>query len=296
MKRIIFLLLGFLFLINVSSQDIVALNDKLAVDPIATKTYGSQISFVNADKGVVSVFHNEVNTNKVKLVVQKGTDKYVYNLFNNEEYVNYPLQLGNGIYKVSIYENTSGTKYRKITSKVYYVSLEDELNVYLQSILEISWNYEDISIELIDELVAEAISMKKIALGRTYNTELSDEEVIDAIYSFVIKTIVYDYEKIDGLDYSYTPDNDNTLELEAGICYDYSSLLASMLRSVGVPSKMAKGYANTSSVYHAWNEIYLIDEERWLIVDSTYDAYMFQNGYSYEFEKTEEYYNKVKEF
>ena len=296
MKRIIFLLVGFLLVINISNHDIVALNDRLAVDPIATSTYGSVISFVNADKGVVSVFHNRGSASKVKLVVQKGTDKYVYNLFNNEEYVNYPLQLGDGSYRVSVYENTSGTKYRKIASKSSYVTLEDELNVYLQSILEISWKYEDISIELVNELVDEAINLKKSEMEIDNENELSDEEVIEAIYSFVIKTIVYDYDKINGLDYSYTPDNDTTLELEAGICYDYSSLLASMLRSVGVPSKMAKGYTNTSSVYHAWNEIYLSEEERWVIVDSTYDAYMVQNGFSYEFEKTEESYNKVKEF
>lgn len=296
MKRVIFLLVIMVFLINTASYEAVALNDKLAVDPIAYKTYGNDISFVNADKGVVSIFFNKSTDKKVKLVVQKGSDKYIYNLFNNEAYVNYPLQLGDGSYTVSIYENTTGTKYRKVTSKSSYVTLEDELNVYLQSILEISWKYEDISIELVDELVEEAISLKRDELNLSEEVELSDEEVINAIYSFVIQTIVYDYEKINSLDYTYTPDNDITLEVESGICYDYSSLLASMLRSVGIPSKMAKGYANSSNVYHAWNEIYLGEEEGWAIVDSTFDAYMVQNGYGYEFEKTEEAYNKVKEF
>ena len=88
----------------------------------------------------------------------------------------------------------------------------------------------------------------------------------------------------------------NTLEVKSGICYDYASLLASMLRSQGIPTKMAKGYANTSSVYHAWNEVYLSDEDRWVVADPTYDAYMVQNGYSYSFEKERENYNKVKEF
>lgn len=296
MKRIIFLLFISIYLVSISSSNITALNEVLAVDPTPSSTYGSEIQFANADKGVVSVYHNRSSNSKMKLVVQKDQDKYVYNLFNNKEYVNYPLQLGNGNYTVSIYQNTSGTKYKKIASKTSYVKLEDDLNVYLQSILEISWRYEDISIELVEDLVDEAIKLKKIDLDKASDIELTREETIDAIYSFIINTIVYDYEKIKGLDYSYTPDNDTTLELESGICYDYSSLLASMLRSEGIPSKMAKGYANTSNVYHAWNEIYSLDEERWLVVDSTYDAYMVQNGYNYKFEKTEENYNKVKEF
>lgn len=285
-----------IYLVSSSTTNVTALNEVLAVDPTPTSTYGSDIQFINADKGVVSIYHNRTSNSKMKLVVQKGKDKYVYNLFNSEEYVNYPLQLGDGNYTVSIYQNTTSTKYKKITSKSSNVKLEDELNVYLQSILEISWKYEDVSIELVEELVAEAIKLKKAELGKSSDLELTYEETTDAIYSFIIKTIVYDYEKINGLDYSYTPDNDTTLELEAGICYDYSSLLASMLRSEGIPSKMAKGYANTSNVYHAWNEIYSFDEERWLVVDSTYDAYMVQNGYNYKFEKLDKNYNKVKEF
>lgn len=295
MKRVIFLFLSLLLLTSLMTQESLALNDKLAVDPIPSAKYGSDIQFINADKGVVSIYYNSTKNSKLKLAIQKGEDKYIYNLFNNEEYVNYPLQLGNGTYKVSIYENTTGTKYRKITSKSSTVILSDDLNVYLQSILEIHWKYEDLSIELVDELVEEAISVK-LKEFNVREEELSEEEIIDALYSFVIESITYDYEKIKGLDYSYTPDNDKTLESESGICYDYSSLLASMLRSRGIPSKMAKGYANTSTVYHAWNEVYLSDEERWAVVDSTYDAYMVQNGYSYSFEKKEANYKKVKEF
>jgi transglutaminase-like putative cysteine protease len=157
---------------------------------------------------------------------------------------------------------------------------------------------EDESIRLADDLLAEALVAKRnnAVADKKDSVILSEKEKIDKLYSYVVENIIYDYDKIDGLEYSYVPHNDVTLELKAGICYDYSSLLASMLRSQGIPTKMVKGYANTSSVYHAWNEVFLSDEKRWVVVDTTFDAYREQNGYSYSFEKVSSNYNKVKEF
>ncbi len=46
-----------------------------------------------------------------------------------------------------------------------------------------------------------------------------------------------------------------------------------MLRSVGVPTKLVMGYSKSdTSTYHAWNQVYLADEEKWITIDTTYDA------------------------
>jgi len=298
MKRVVHLFVSLAIIAGLMVPTAGAVTDNLASKPVAKTLYGNDINFDAASDGVVSIFYNSAQENKMKLVVELGKEKYIYNLFNNEEYVNYPLQLGDGTYKVSIYQNTTGTKYKKVSSKSQYVVAEDENDVYLQSVLEINWELEDDSIQLADELIASALEVKKegIAIEDQQTVALSEEEIINELYLYVIENISYDYDKINGLDYSYVPKNDNTLEDQAGICYDYSSLLASMLRSQGIPAKMAKGYANTSSVYHAWNEVYLSDEDRWVVVDTTYDAYMVQNGYAYTFEKVSANYNKVKEF
>lgn len=298
MKRVVLLFISLVMTVGLMVPSSAASIENLATKPIAKIQYGYDINFNSAKDGVVSVFYNNAQENKMKLVVQLGKEKYIYNLFNSKEYVNYPLQLGDGSYTVSIYQNTTGTKYKKISSKSYNVVAEDVNDVYLQSVLEINWEIEDESILLADELVAAALETKKatVAAAKKEAVTLTETEIINELYTYVIENIKYDYDKINGLDYSYVPHNDNTLEVKSGICYDYSSLLASMLRSQGIPAKMAKGYANTSSVYHAWNEVYLSDEERWVVVDTTYDAYMVQNGYSYSFEKERENYNKVKEF
>ncbi len=138
--------------------------ENLATKPIAKIQYGYDINFNSAKDGVVSVFYNNAQENKMKLVVQLGKEKYIYNLFNNEEYVNYPLQLGDGSYTVSIYQNTTGTKYKKISTESYTVKAEDLNDVYLQSVLEINWEVEDESIILADELIATALEVKKEAV------------------------------------------------------------------------------------------------------------------------------------
>jgi len=334
MKRVVFLLVSFIFLTQMTAESVAMSQLNLSVSTIssqkivsktltdantattstslATTTststtstteekpvrYATEINFDQVENGIVRIFYNEAVEKKMKLIVQLGEEKYVYNLFRTNEYVNYPLQLGDGMYTISIYENTTGTKYKKVAASSYQVVLKNPNSVYLQSVLEINWNEDDKSIKLADELVAQALVAKKAKAVASKRDQivLTEKEIINEFYMYVIKNIKYDYKKIETLDYSYIPDNDALLISKKGICYDYSSLLASMLRSQGIPSKMAKGYANKSTTYHAWNEIYLASEKRWVVVDSTNDAYMIQNGFTYSFEKDSKAYNKVKEF
>lgn len=296
MKKVGILFGSFIIIIGLIAP---ILADTLTTTSIATPEveYGQMINFDKANDGVVSAFYNNAVEKRMKLVIQLGDQREVYNLFNASEYVNYPLQLGNGLYIISIYENTIGTKYRKILSDTARVNIVDSKSIFLQSILEINWDREDKSIQLADELVAQALEVKKSkeAIANRAAVTLTESEIINKLYTYVIYSIQYDYEKINGLDYTYVPNNDKTLEVKTGICYDYSSLLASMLRSQGIPTKMVKGYASESSVYHAWNEIYLRNEERWAVVDSTADAYRAQKGYKYSFEKDPTTYSKIKE-
>lgn len=303
MKKVVF----FIVFLAISGQLVYAASvnntnsmniQTLASTSTPTVAYGTSLDFSKADQGIVSLFYYSASTNKMKLIISLGEEKYTYNVFSDKENVNYPLQLGNGNYTVSLYENTSGTKYRKVLSQTKNVQLKTENVVYLQSILEVEWDENDASIEIVDEILAEALVEKKstVAKYRQASTRLTEKDKVLAIYEFVIENIAYDYNKIKTLDYSYLPDNDRTLEIKTGICYDYSSLLGSMLRSQGIPTKMVKGYAKDSTTYHAWNEIYLSAEKRWVVVDATLDAYLVQNDKKYTFEQKASDYNKVKEF
>ena len=114
------------------------------------------IDHTSANEGYVSVKFNTGSDKKIKLLVSNGSDKYYYNLHNSEAYENFPLQMGNGNYTVSIYENTTGNKYRKLTSKSFNVIMQNPNSVYLNSVQEISFEETDATVQLADALVAQA--------------------------------------------------------------------------------------------------------------------------------------------
>ena len=55
-----------------------------------------------------------------------------------------------------------------------------------------------------------------------------------------------------------------------GICFDYASLTASMLRSQGIPTKVIFGYVSPDDLYHAWNMFYT-EESGWVTVEFAVD-------------------------
>ena len=57
------------------------------------------------------------------------------------------------------------------------------------------------------------------------------------------------------------PDIDEVMRRKQGICFDYSSLMAAMLRSQRIPTRLEFGYAGDA--YHAWITTY-IEDEGWI--------------------------------
>ena len=79
----------------------------------------------------------------------------------------------------------------------------------------------------------------------------------------------------------YIPDIDNTMKTKKGICFDYASLMAAMLRSQNIPTKLVVGYSGDA--YHAWISVYLhesgwidniieFDGKNWSLIDPTLAA------------------------
>jgi transglutaminase-like putative cysteine protease len=115
------------------------------------------------------------------------------------------------------------------------------------------------------------------------------------IYAYVVKNIKYDNAKISNLTPDYLPDIEETYADKAGICYDYSSLFAAMLRSIGIPAKLVKGYAGYApDSYHAWNEVYI--DNQWSVIDTTRDATLLANGEKFDIIKKASDYSIVHEY
>lgn len=231
----------------------------LAVPITAFAAPATRIDLKELENGIVAVQVNNTKNVKEKVSISNGKEQYFYSLDTNNVF---PLQFGDGKYTITIYENVTGNKYRLVENKDVTVKTANELDVFLQPIQMIYWT-ED---------------MKTIAKARELTKNLkTDKEKVEAIYNFVINNVSYDYDKAKNVTNDYIPAIDQTLNDKIGICYDYAALLAAMLRSEGIPTKLVMGQATVIPDYHAWNEVYLKDTKEWVTIDTTYDAVMVKS-------------------
>ncbi len=260
---------------------------KILITSIMVALIGiSNISFAaanidtsNVEKGIVSISYSSKAGKKIKVMIQKDSTKYTYDLRPDGKTENFPLQMGDGEYKVSVLENTSGTKYSYLEAKTVNVKLKDKNSVYLNSVQNIKWDN----------------SYKSIKKGKELSEKVNDsEKKLTTLYSYITKTITYDYDKIPYLTSDYNPNIEQTYSDKKGICYDYSSLLAGMQRSQGLPTKLVKGYAKGVDGYHAWNEVLIKD--KWIVVDTTFDAAMWGGKTTQNMKKSAKDYTTVNEY
>lgn len=231
--------------------------------------------------GLIRIKVANYDGKRLKLMIIKDGTSYVYNLNNYGVYNNFPLQLGSGEYSVLVLENVRGIKYRIIYKELVNARIKNINQVYLNSVQLIEWN-ESI------EAVKKARSLTK-GIG-------SDIDKVKAVYKYIVSNIEYDDKKLDKLTYDYLPNIDKTMKNGTGICYDFASLFASMMRSVGVPTKLVKGYTDEVEGYHAWNEVYIKSERKWITIDTSYDSQMKNRGLIQNMIKDASFYRKVREY
>lgn len=235
----------------------------------------------NLNMGIIAISYDADNDSKLKVMIEKEEKRVTYYLKSDGIVENFPLQFGNGEYKISVLKNIEGDKYRYISTKNLALDLADDKRIYLNSIQNINWNGSMDTIKKAEELTKDL---------------KSDSQKIDTIYQYVLDSISYDYERVGNLGKDYLPNIDNILASGKGICYDYSSVFAAMLRSVGIPAKLVKGYSSNITGYHAWNEIYNSETEKWITIDTTYDVQMKEANVKYSIEKVNSQYKKVFEY
>ncbi|MDD5018268.1 MAG: transglutaminase domain-containing protein [Eubacteriales bacterium] len=238
-------------------------------------------------QGLLRIYYKSDTDAKLKLQVIMGDNTIVYNLEGGGDIEDFPLQYGDGEYTARIMENIQDDEYIIAESKTFTVTLADENDVFLNSVQNINWDYDMIPIEDVRYIVCGSLSD-----GQQDDLYLSCAE---DLYQYIVDNIEYDQDKIYDLVYDYLPDIQRTYLENTGICYDYASLLAAMLRSINVPAKLVKGYANYSpGVYHAWNEVYINGE--WIVIDTTRDVSLQGAGADYDMEKDSAAYTKVYEY
>jgi transglutaminase/protease-like cytokinesis protein 3 len=234
----------------------------------------------NLNRGIIAVKYSSSDaTKKAKVLIQFGEQKYQYNIKSGSSFVNFPLQLGNGTYQIGVFEQIDGTKYAQVATTSVNLSLDDSSKVFLTSIQLINWGDKMNTVTLAKEL-----TKNKSAVG----------DKVEVCYQYMVQQFSYDFVKMKNVEYDYIPVIDDVLKKKLGICYDYSAVFASMLRSQGIKCKLIMGYTKNVKEYHAWNEVNLND--KWVVVDTTFDSQMYANKVQYKFEKAAADYKESYEY
>ncbi len=211
---------------------------------------GTKVDLSATHEGYFGVLCN--SDSKLKLQVFKDSDTFTYDLDSGKAQI-FPLQSGDGYYTIKVMENVSGNNYYELYSTGANVSLKTPRSPFVRP--NVYANYSEDS-----ECVKEASKMASQAS--------SESDFVKQVYQYICKRITYDYDKAATVQSGYVPDPDEILNSGKGICFDYASLAASMLRSQGVPTKIIFGYVAPDDLYHAWNMFYT-EEEGWTTVEFT---------------------------
>lgn len=204
------------------------------------------IDISNTSRGyIMAAYHGDVEKVNIQLTGPDGTT-YLYFIRDKDSFTAMPLSSGDGTYLIDVYENVEGDIYSSVLSTEFDVSLENEFLPFLYA----------------NQFVFFEDDTEAITKGASLAADCtSDLEVISQIYNYVIENTSYDYEKAKNVTSPYYPDVDETQATGQGICFDYSALMCTMLRTQRIPAKLNIGYAD--GIYHAWISAY-IDSIGWV--------------------------------
>ncbi len=190
---------------------------------------------------------------------------YSYTLLGSE-YETFPISGGSGDYHVDVFEHAFDQMYALLFSADISAELEDEFKPFLYP----------------NQYVWFTAESGAVSLARDLSDQSADDlDFVAQVYHYVISHITYDEEKAKNISVDYIPDVDAVLREEKGVCFDYASLMAAMLRAQGVPTKLVVGYSGQA--YHAWISVYIaevgwidkviqFDGKQWSLMDPTLAA------------------------
>ena len=205
---------------------------------LVKKTDKAIIDYSNTADGYVMVKFTAAGDKRLKARVEGPKTTYTYDIKKGEWTV-FPLSDGNGAYQIKVFENVSGTRYMVVASAGCNVTLKDEFAPFIRP----------------NQYVDYGCAEKTLSKAQELTKGMTDPlKKVEAVYTYVVKNLTYDYNKAATVKSGYLPVLDTVLEAKKGICFDYAALMTGMLRSQGIPCKLVVGYAGTA--YHAWISVW----------------------------------------
>ncbi|KAJ49199.1 transglutaminase-like enzyme, cysteine protease [Clostridium tetanomorphum DSM 665] len=102
-----------------------------------------------------------------------------------------------------------------------------------------------------------------------------DKSKAKIIYNWIGSNIVYDHDKANRVlnnDFEVKSGAIWTFQSKKGICFDYACLYVAMCRANNLKVRLitGQGFNGVSWVSHAWNQVYIAEENKWINVDTTF--------------------------
>ena len=196
----------------------------------------------NSEEGYIIVSYTGDNPKPKMMLTGQELNTYTYTIIPNADLV-IPLTSGACTYQLSFFENIEGDKYKQNYTLEMPFNVKNQWTAFLYPNYYVEFNQNSQCVHIAQELAQKCVT---------------DIDVIKNVYYYVIKNISYDYEMAANLKTDYIANPDKTIYTKKGVCIDYACLMASMLRSQGIPTKVEVGYCD--NVYHAWVSIFSADE------------------------------------
>ncbi len=215
------------------------------------------IDYSNNSDGYVMVKFTENTDKAIRVQIVGPSTTYTY-IVSPGSWEVFPLSDGSGDYQVKVFKNVVDKKYSLELSLSLSVQLDSEFAPFLRP-------NQYVDYENAPNTVSKAASLVAGKSGVL--------DKVDSIYSYVVGTLSYDYDKAEKVSSGYLPNLDKVLSKKKGICFDYASLMAGMLRSQNVPCKLVVGYADET--YHAWISV-------WSAKTGWIDGAIFFDGVSWQ--------------
>jgi hypothetical protein len=225
------------------------------------------LDYSNATYGYICL-ESYLGDTKVKALVNAPDgSQYQYTVTSGDGVVTMPLSRGNGTYQVGVYQNMYDDQYAAMFAQDISVELSSEYDSFLYPNQFVEFTTDDATVQLSQQVTENATS---------------DLEAVEQIYMYVVQNISYDTDKAASVAPGYLPNNDDTIATQTGICFDFASLTASMMRAQRLPCKLDIGYCGQA--YHAWIEVYTTDkgwvrrkiefrgDGSWTLMDPTFDS------------------------
>lgn len=182
--------------------------------------------------------------------IKKGDASYNYKLNKKDTF---PNPFGNGKVDIYLAVNRKGS-YQIIEHKQVTMKANEKTQALQRTVLTPGIKAPHLKYTLDTKFIG----------WKKWN---SDEKV-RKVHEYVTKNFSYDYARENNQGAWYVPDYSRFMKNRMGTCYDMASLSGSLLREMGVPTRLVMGYPKNYG-YHAWNEVYV--NGKWLVIDTTFD-------------------------